>query len=153
MTAPRRKIKKNTAREEEKKAARLAEAKAIADEFRKNGPKIDEDIEWSDDEEQDWTVKSPTKGKRYNAEDEYDAIPDDRITEQPKVIVKENSEDYRRAKLKLRGDAYDKTKHSVPLGLKGVLPREVRVPNYSSYRLPIPVRVYEWIWEVYIYMQ
>ena len=134
----KQKLAKNAAKAEEAERQKREEEEAARAEYKKNGPAIDPELEWSDDEhgEKDWTVKSPAKKKTYARDDDMgNVIPDERVTVQPKVFLKENSEDYKRAKLKLKGDTFDKERHAV----RGILPREVRVPQYVSYKLPIPI--------------
>ena len=137
---PQRRLGRNAQKAEDEARAKREAEEAVEAEYKRNGPAIDPELDWSDDEkgEKDWHVISPVKENavpREQREDEEDAIPDHLVIVQPKVVVKENTEDYIRSKIKLQGDVADKARH----GVRGILPHEARIPQYSSYRLPIPV--------------
>jgi ubiquitin-conjugating enzyme E2 N len=83
-----------------------------------------ETLEWSD-EEPDWIVQTPAQkaAQRY----------EDYVTDQPQVVSPDvKKADYKRSK-KFRGDVIVEHKR-----VKGLLKREERVPNYASYKYPMP---------------
>ena len=124
-------------------------------------PKLDpETLDWSDGEEPDenyWLVKKgkyeSEKDKKANAmaaraaqmSGEEPINPEEAKRQyieeslqnpnQPSVVLPfTHRQDYKRSKLPLTGDTRDK----LTRGVKGVLPREERKPNYSEYRFPLP---------------